>query len=255
MILQRSIFTAILCLWSGLFAFLPAGEISAAAYHTAQGTRFPTVISSVQLSALAEQKIEETLSDLGETRRHELRLQRAASTMHLPAGEVTAVVEFPRGMPYGRDFPAVFAVYVDGVLHQRATSYYRLTVYDRVLVAMTDIRAETEISPANARVEERAVDTVPELTLKDFTRLEGRVAGRYIRRDTVITPPMLVMPLVVRAGNAVELVHNANGILVRAEGVAIESGRIGYTIRVRNARSGKIMRGRIVDAQTVQIIG
>ena len=249
MILQRSIFTALLCLWSGLFAFLPAGEISAAAYHTAQGTRFPTVISSVQLSALAEQKIEETLSDLGETRRHELRLQRAASTMHLPAGEVTAVVEFPRGMPYGRDFPAVFAVYVDGVLHQRATSYYRLTVYDRVLVAMT------EISPANARVEERAVDTVPELTLTDFTRLEGRVAGRYIRRDTVITPPMLAMPLVVRAGNAVELVHNANGIVVRAEGVAIESGRIGYTIRVRNARSGKIMRGRIIDAQTVQIIG
>ena len=77
------------------------GEISAAAYHTTQGTRFPTVISSVQLSALAEQKIEETLSDLGETRRHELRLQRAASTMHLPAGEVTAVVAFPRGLPYG----------------------------------------------------------------------------------------------------------------------------------------------------------
>ena len=128
-------------------------------------------------------------------------------------------------------------------------------MYDRVLVAMTDIRAETEISPANARVEERAVDTVPELTLTDFTRLEGRVAGRYIRRDTVITPPMLAMPLVVRAGNAVELVHNANGIVVRAEGVAIESGRIGYTIRVRNARSGKIMRGRIIDAQTVQIIG
>ena len=66
---------------------------------------------------------------------------------------------------------------------------------------------------------------------------------------------MLAMPLVVRAGNAVELVHNANGIVVRAEGVAIESGRIGYTIRVRNARSGKIMRGRIIDAQTVQIIG
>ena len=231
------------------------GAPSAAAYGATMEDPFPTVLSSAQLSSLAERQIEEKLGRDGETRRHELRLQRAASTMHLPAGEVTAVVEFPRGMPYGRDFPAVFAVYVDGVLHQRATSYYRLTVYDRVLVAMTDIRAETEISPANARVEERAVDTVPELTLTDFTRLEGRVAGRYIRRDTVITPPMLAMPLVVRAGNAVELVHNANGIVVRAEGVAIESGRIGYTIRVRNARSGKIMRGRIIDAQTVQIIG
>ena len=212
------------------------------------------MISSVQLSALAEQKIEETLSDLGETRRHELRLQRAASTMHLPAGEVTAVVEFPRGMPYGRDFPAVFAVYVDGVLHQRATSYYRLTVYDRVLVAMTDIRMDEAITPADAHVEESSVDTLPETTVTDFSRLAGRVAGRYIRKGMVITPPLLAMPRVVSAGSPVELVAESGGITIRAEGVALEAGRIGYVIRVRNASSGKLMRGRVIDEKTVQII-
>ena len=213
------------------------------------------VLSSAQLSALAVQKIEEKLAERGETRRRELHLQRAASTMHLPAGEVTAVVEFPRGLPYGREFPAVFAVYVDGVLNRRVSSYYRLTVYDRVLVSMTDIRAEEAITPANARVEERAVDTLPETTLTDFVRLDGRVAGRYIRKDTVITPAVLAMPLVMRAGNAVELIYDANGIMVRAEGVALESGRIGYEVRVRNVRSGKILRGRVIDAATVQIIG
>ena len=234
---------------------MPACGTLAAAYHPAQGGRFQTILSSAQISALAVQKIEEQLGERGETRRHELHLQRAASTLRLPAGEVTAVVEFPRGLPYGREFPAVVAVYIDGVLHQRTTSYYRLTVYDRVLVAMTDIRAEAAITPANARAEERAVDTLPEMTMTDFGRLDGRVAGRYIRKDTVITPSVLAMPLVIRAGNNVELVHDANGIIVRAEGVAIESGRIGYTIRVRNARSGKILRGRVIDAATVQIIG
>ena len=179
--------TAILCLWSGLFAFLWSDVPRAAAYGGTQGDYFPTVLSSAQLSALAEQKIEEKLSAMGETRRHELRLQRAASTLRLPAGEVTAIVEFPRGIPYSREFPAVFAVYIDGVLNRRATSYYKVMVYDRVLVAMTDIRAEGAISAANARLEERAVDTPPELTLTDFTRLEGRVAGRYIRKDATIT--------------------------------------------------------------------
>ena len=255
MIDQRCTITAILCLWSGLFAFLWTATTFAAPYNPAQGDRFPTVLSSAQLSALAEQKIAEKLGEIGETRRHELYLQRAASTMHLPAGEVTAVVEFPRGLPYGREFPTAFAVYVDGALYRRATSYYRLTVYDRVLVAMTDIRAEDTITPANARVEERAVDTLPEVTVTDFARLDGRVAGRYIRKDSIITPAVLAMPLVVRAGNSVELVLDANGIVVRAEGVAIESGRIGYEIRVRNVRSGKILRGRVIDAATVQIIG
>lgn len=227
----------------------------AAAYGPTQGDYFPVVLSSAQLSELAERKIEEKLREMGETRRHELRLQRAASTMRLPAGEVTAVVEFPRGLPYSREFPASFSIYVDGVLNRRATSYYRLTVYDRVLVAMTDIRAEAAISAANARIEERAVDTPPELTLTDFSRLDGRVAGRYIRKDVMITPNMLAMPLVMRAGNNVELILDANGIVIRAEGVALESGRIGYEIRVRNIRSGKILRGRVIDAATVKIIG
>ena len=230
------------------------GAPTASAYGPTQGDYFPTVLSSTQLAELAEQKIEEKLGAMGETRRHELRLQRAASTLHLPAGEVTAVVEFPRGLPYGREFPAAFTIYIDGVLNRRATSYYRLTVYDHVLAAMKDIRAEEPISAANARVEERAVDTLPELTLTDFARLEGRVAGRYIRKDATITPAMLAMPLVMRAGNAVELVLDTNGIVIRAEGVALEPGRIGYEIRVRNVRSGKILRGKVIDAATVRII-
>jgi flagella basal body P-ring formation protein flgA len=252
--LQRRTITAILFLWSGLFAFLWSST-GFAAYEGTQNDRFPTILSSAQLSELAAQKIEERLGEMGETRRRELHLQRAASTMHLAAGEVTAVVEFPRGLPYGREFPVVFTIYVDGVLNRRASSYYRLTVYDRVLVAMTDIRAEETISPANARVEERAVDTLPDLTITDFSRLDGRVAGRYIQKDRTITPTLLAMPLVIRSGNTVELVLDANGIVVRAEGVALESGRTGYTIRVRNVRSGKILRGKVIDAATVQVIG
>ena len=255
MIFSGRIFTAILCLWSGLFAFLPASAAAAAYYDRWQGEQFPTVLSSAQLSALAAQKIEETLAARGETRRHELHLQRTAQTMRLPAGEVTAEVTFPRDIPYGREFPAQISVYVNGALSRRAVNYYLLTVYDRVLVTIADVAPEGVISPANTRIEERPVDTAPAVTLTDFSKLEGRVAARYIQKGTVITPNLLAMPLVVRAGNPVTLVLDANGIVIRAEGVAMESGRVGYTIRVRNARSGKIMRGKVVDAETVQISG
>ena len=254
MSIQIRIITAILFLWSGLLAFLPAQTVAAVPYDTV-GEQFPNVLSAVQISTLAEKKIEETLTENGETRRHELHLQRSTNTMHLPAGEVTATVEFPRGIPYGRDFPALISVYVDGVLQRKTTNYYRVMVYDRVLVAMTDIRQEAEISPANARIEERAVDTAPAVTLTDFSKLGGRVAGRWIRKDTVITPNFLAMPLVIRVGNPVTLIFDMNGIVVRAEGAAMEGGRIGYTIRVRNVRSGKILRGKVIDAETVQISG
>ena len=226
----------------------------AASYGDGQAVRFPNVLSAAQLAELAQQKIEEQLAAVGETRRYEVHLQHRAGTMRLPAGEVTAVVAFPRGVPYGREFPAAITVYVDGVLQRRAACYYQVTVYDRVLVAMTDIRMDEAITPANAHVEESAVDTLPETTVTDFDRLAGRVAGRYIRKGTVITPTLLAMPRVLIAGSPVTLVAESGGITIRAEGVALEAGRIGYVIRVRNARSGKIMRGRVVDEKTVQII-
>ena len=98
------------------------------------------------------------------------------------------------------------------------------------------------------------MDTLPETTVTDFDRLAGRVAGRYIRKGTVITPTLLAMPRVLTAGSPVTLVAESVGITIRVEGVALEAGRIGYVIRVRNARSGKIMRGRVIDEKTVQII-
>ena len=248
------VFTAILFLWSGLFAFLWSHGALAASYAEGQAIRFPNVISAEQLAELAGQKIEAQLTALGEPRRHEVHLQRRPGTIRLPAGEVTAVVTFPRGVPYGREFPVLCAVYVDGVLQRRASCYYQVTVYDRVLVAMTDIRMDEAITPANAHIEESSVDTLPETTVTDFSRLAGRVAGRYIRKGMVITPLLLAMPRVVSAGSPVELVAESGGITIRAEGVALEAGRIGYVIRVRNASSGKLMRGRVIDEKTVQII-
>ena len=70
MSIQIRIITAILCLWSGLFAFLPVRTATAAVYGAA-GDQFPNVLSGAQIAVLTEQKIEETLAGVGETRRHD----------------------------------------------------------------------------------------------------------------------------------------------------------------------------------------
>ena len=252
MIVRKCIFIATLFLWSGFFSFLLAGTADAAYYDGWQEERFPIVLSSAQISQLAAQKIEEKLASLG---RHEVRLQRAANTMRLPAGEVTAEVEFPQELIYGRQIPIGIAVYVDGMLYRRVTSYYRIMVYDRVLVSIADISPESTLSSANVRLEERAVETAPAATLTDFSVLEGRVAARVIRRGTVIMPNMLTSPLVLRVGSPVHIVAHSGGISLRADGVAMEQGRIGSLIRVRNVRSGRVLRGRVIDEETVEVSG
>ncbi|MBQ1915794.1 MAG: flagellar basal body P-ring formation protein FlgA, partial [Selenomonadaceae bacterium] len=69
-----------------------------------------------------------------------------------------------------------------------------------------------------------------------------------------ITDRMLQSPIVMDVGTTITLMATHNGIQVKAEGVAMERGRIGKIIRVRNAKSRKVLRGRVLDANTVEII-
>lgn len=58
---------------------------------------------------------------------------------------------------------------------------------------------------------------------------------------------------IVKPGSLVSLVASVNGLAVSAQGVALERGAAGDTIRVRNLSSKKVMTGRVIDAGRVEI--
>ena len=51
----------------------------------------------------------------------------------------------------------------------------------------------------------------------------------------------------------VTIVSHYNGIEVRVSGIALNRGRPGQRIRVRNAASRKVMLATVLDASTVEI--
>lgn len=60
-------------------------------------------------------------------------------------------------------------------------------------------------------------------------------------------------PQVVKYGTRVSLVASVNGLSISVNGVALERGAIGDTIRVRNLTSKKVMTGRVLDIGRVAI--
>ncbi len=250
--MKRSVlFAAILCLfWSGFF-FLPA----ACAYGSGtQLERYPQVLPADQFPVLAEAKLEEALREQGETRRHELKFMRGPQMMHCPAGEITCEATLPKQIRYGSTIPVYISVFLDGKFYRRATCYYRVLVYDNVLVANRDLLLEHEITASDVRMEEREIETRADEYLTDLAKVEGLVPARVIREGTPILERMLQNPFVMDAGAAITLLSNYNGIQVKAEGVAMQRGRIGKIIRVRNAKSRKVLRGKVLDAVTVEIL-
>lgn len=243
---------AILCLlWSGFFCLFAFASLPAVA--DAQGVA-QQMIPAEKFAEIARQKIESTLVQTGEMRRHELQLIRAPQAMELPPGEVVCEAELPQKLRYGNTNPIHLRVFLNGEFYRRVVCYYRVNVYDKVLVAAHDLRIDKPIAAADLRLEERSVAGGAGRYLTKLEEVQGRVAARTIKEGTAVESVMLQQPIVMDVGAPVTIRVNYHGIEVSANGIAMQRGRLGAKIRVRNVASGKVLRGTVVDAATVEIV-
>ncbi len=241
----------LICLLFGTAAFPFRAE---ADFPGTQDEKYPQILTDDYLAALAKEKIEETLASQGETRRYTLMLSRKVNPMRCPPGVLICEAELPKDLRYGGLNPVNMKVYVDGALFREIVCYYELHVFGSMLVAARDLRLEQVLTPADIRLEEHEVESNSEFYLEDPEKVIGMVPSRVIRSGTPLTEKLLQTPIVIEVGATVQIVTNYKGIQVKTEGVALQRGRVGKIIRVRNAASSKILRGRVIDASTVEIL-
>ncbi len=243
--------TVLLCCLILAGAVFPSG--AEAEFPGTQDEKYPQILTEDYLAALAKEKIEETLAEQGETRRYTLMLSRKMNAVRCPPGALICEAELPKDIRYGGMNPVNVKVYVDGALFRKTVCYYELHVYGPMLVAARDLRLEQVLTSADIRLEEHEVEGNSEFYLEDPAQVIGKVPSRIIRNGTPITEKLLQNPIVIEVGAAVQIVTNYKGIRVKTEGIALQRGRVGKIIRVRNATSSKILRGLVIDASTVEI--
>lgn len=238
-----------------LLLFLIAALFPAMQAEAARETMTPIWqhVEGKEIERLAQEKLEALFLAAGETRRREAVLMTSPRDLRLPAGRVTFTVEAPQGLSYSRGTAIYVSVFLDGKLYRRIGCYYKLRVYDTVLVAAKTILPDQVISEADLRLEEREVTGVNDRCLTEKKTAVGHVFNRLLKEGSLITQGMLKQPVVVAQGAIVMLVSHYHGIEVRVPCVALGQGRIGQQIRVRNEISGKVMLATVVDASTVRI--
>jgi flagella basal body P-ring formation protein FlgA len=83
------------------------------------------------------------------------------------------------------------------------------------------------------------------------------IVGRTLKKDvaagTVITYSMLDDPVIIQKGEVVNIVAENKKLLVRTKGKALEKGRMGDSIRVKNTLSEKEIFGKVVDDNTILV--
>ena len=238
-----------------LLLFLVAAFFPAMQAEAARETMMPIWqhVEGKEIERLAQEKMEALFLAAGETRRREAVLMTSPRDLRLPAGRITFTVEAPQGLSYSRGTAIYVSVFLDGKLYRRIGCYYKLRVYDTVLVAAKTILPDQVISEADLRLEEREVTGVNDRCLTEKKAAVGHVFNRLLKEGSLITQGMLKQPVVVVQGASVELVSRYHGIEVRVPCVALSQGRIGQQIHVRNEISGKVMLATVIDASTVRI--
>ena len=232
--------------------FIPS---SAAAYGGGtQAERYPQFVPSSVITVQAQAKIEQLLTDAGETRRYVIELVRAPKDMHVPDGTVTYEVSAPSGLHYRSMTPIYVNVCVDGRAYRKSICYYRIHVYEKIAVAARNLFPGRILSASDVRMEEREITTERAHFLTSPDDVAGYETNKLIQEGIAFKKNMLQKPIIIQCGVPVMIVSHTNGVEVRTEGTAIDRGREGKIIRVRNNSSGKVLRTRVIDARTVEVV-
>ena len=110
------------------------------------------------------------------------------------------------------------------------------------------------LTAADLKVEQHDISELPQGYFDDPAVAVGLTAARPISGGAILTNQQLVASRAVQRGQAVTLVADSGGMLVRMAGRAMSDGLVSQRVKVQNLSSGKIVEGIARSEQVVEII-
>lgn len=184
----------------------------------------------------------------------EIRVSLAPGEVLVPDGTVAYEVDpLPTTRFIGSTSVKV-TVLVDGRPCKALAVRVRIDVARGVLVAARTIQRYDVILPSDLRVEVRDLSGVPEDVALEPAQVVGMRASHTIQAGRPVALSAVEPQPVVRKGNPVIIQALLGGVAVTSPGEALEDGCEGARIRVRNKASGKVVKAKVIDADTVRAI-
>ena len=128
-----------------------------------------------------------------------------------------------------------------------------LALYRNVLVACTAVQKNQSLMGLT-EFAELDVLGLHSGFLDSEESVKAKVAKRHLTPGQVITPPLIKAQVLVPRNGLVQVKAQIGTISVTSEGIALENGAFGDTIKVRNTRSKKVIEARVVRANMVEVI-
>jgi flagella basal body P-ring formation protein FlgA len=129
-----------------------------------------------------------------------------------------------------------------------------LTIDVPVVVAACDIERGRAITSADLEISKRdLVAAHLNDPITDTVQVAGMAAKQSIKKGDPIQQRFLELPILVERGKDVTVVIRISGLDVTITMQALDNGRLGDSVRVKNKSSGAIVTGEVIGNRLVEI--
>lgn len=175
----------------------------------------------------------------------------------LPAGAPDARVAVDGALWDGvsRRFSATLVVVAEGMptFTQRVSG--RAVAMRDVVVAAKALRAGEMVMPGDVTLSRMAVDRAPANAAEDVEAVTGQRLRRAIAAGQALSPADVAVAAIIARDSAVQLLHQAPGLTLTAQGRALEDGLRGRSFHVLNLASGAVVQAEVIGPGRARAIG
>ncbi|HEY3304560.1 MAG TPA: flagellar basal body P-ring formation chaperone FlgA [Candidatus Binatia bacterium] len=147
----------------------------------------------------------------------------------------------------------LLAADVDGKEESQIWVRTEIKVHDNVVVSARPLARRQVIGSEDVRLDWREISSSNPRPLTKIEDAIGKQVARATNANEVLTSSLAEPPQVVRHGGPVLLIYETERLRVEAVGEALQAGKVGDVIRVKNPASGKLLQGVVIDGRTVKV--
>ena len=231
------------------FSILSATSwFKASSFHLAHGQDY-TLISEAELhkkvSRSVRQAYQDDLDNIAEIIPPRLSSIRASKTAKI---NLQVVGDIRNGR-----LPVELTLVEDKRVIRKQRLFVKIDFFTKVWALNKNLDAGHTIVKEDIHEIKLASRKIARGQITDHELVIGAQLRRASKADTPLSKSLLKIPKLIKRGSLVELIFKKGGIFLIAEGEALGDGQRGDMIKVKNLKSKKIVTGRVIGVNKVDV--
>ncbi len=127
----------------------------------------------------------------------------------------------------------------------------QVKLFDYAVISRMAITKQTIINADMVDIKEVEVSNTSKQYFHDIQEVINKIAKNTIGPNQILSNTHLDLPLAIRKNQEVTILAKTGNIAVKMKGIALDDGKLGQRIRIKNTKSQRVIEAIVLDSNTV----